>query len=306
MKIIKPTTFSVSAPGKLILLGEHAVVYGYPCLVASVNRYVTVRMERADNADTFRTPGVTDTAFIEQALAVVRKRYKQNGPVSLVTHSDLGTYGLGSSAAVSVATIAAWAQLFSVRLTPSELFDLAYACVLQVQGKASGFDVAISMRGGTIVFNGADKQVTPVDTNEMPMVVGFSGKKVGTVSMIDRVAEKMRDNPDAVTALFEAMKLLVREGHDAVQYGDWQQLGSCMNRQQKLLVSLGVSTDMLNAMVDAACQAGAYGAKLSGAGGGDCMIAVVSDDRKNDVEQAIKKAGGEIVSLSVGTGKGVW
>lgn len=296
---------TVSAPGKLMLLGEHAVVYGYPCLVASVNRYLTVRIERRKQSDLFQTPGVTNAVFVEKALAVVRARYNVTDSVSLTTHSDLGTYGLGSSAAVSVATIAAWARLFSISMSQRKLFDLAYECVLRVQGKASGFDVAISIWGGTIYFDGKDKQIIPLYAGEIPLVVGFSGKKVGTMSMIDRVAEKKQNQQKSVVQLFESMEVLVHDGCEALEHQDWRRLGSCMNQQQKLLASLGVSTEKLDAMVQAACEAGAYGAKLSGAGGGDCMIALVPDDRRNDVEQAIKKAGGEVLSLSVGTGKGV-
>ena len=97
--------------------------------------------------------------------------------------------------------------------------------------------------------------------------------------------------------LFDVSTMCVEIGKKALITGDVTKFGEMMNINEGLLASYGVETDKLAAMNHAARNAGAYGAKLSGAGGGDCMIALASKENKGDVEKAISDAGGEIISV---------
>lgn len=291
---------TVSAPGKLMILGEHAVVYGYPCIVASVNKYLTVKGRRITvDKDAFITGNIKDTSFIREATDVVRQKYNLKEKILLETKSDLGEYGLGSSAAVTVATVKCLDKLFNLLLTPQEMFNLSYQAVLQVQRKASGFDVASCIFGGTIYFDGKSKEVDVLSHDLLPIIVGFSGNKADTVIMIEKVAELKKKKPKLVEEIFNSIGKLVGQGKRAILEKDWERLGKLMNYNQDYLEDLGVSTQKLNEMIQAARKAGAYGAKLSGAGGGDCMIALVSSDNKDKVSQAIRNVGGQIIDVNV-------
>ena len=102
---------------------------------------------------------------------------------------------------------------------------------------------------------------------------------------------------DRLDEIYNKIEVLVNQGKDALVKRDWKALGKLMNKNQEYLVELGVSSGMLDKMIEAVLQAEAYGAKLSGAGGGDCMIAIVSEGKKEAVKRAILSTGGTIVNV---------
>ncbi len=271
-----------TAPGKLMVFGEHAVVYGYPCIVTSINKYITVEVEKTKlESDIFHTPGVPDTSFIRNALNLFREKYNTEDPVSITTQSDLGNYGLGSSAAVTVALVKALAKLYDIRLSKKELFKLSYETILGVQKTASGFDVAASVFGGTILFDGKSKKVKKITSEKLPLLAVYSGKKASTVSMIDRV-KRLRDRkPRFVEEIFLEIARIVNEAKQAIENCDWKRVGKLMSQNHELLVRLGVSTKKLDDLVMRLGKAGALGTKLSGAGGGDCVIVIVPKEINN-------------------------
>lgn len=297
MNAIKKIT--VKAPGKLMVMGEHAVVYGYPCIVTAIHKHITAEVEIIEaHIDQYETPDVTDQRFIRSALKLFKDTYQIDTCLKLTTKSELGTYGLGSSAATVVATIKALAVLFGKNLSDKEVFDLSYRVVLTIQGKASGFDIAASMYGGTIYFNGKTKEVIPLTRDTLPLLAAFSGVKADTVSLIEMIKQKRENYKKGVDAIFENIEKLVIEAKRAMEEKDWKRVGMLMNYNQNYLEDLGVSTDRLNTLISAAIKGGAWGAKLSGAGGGDCMIALVPMEKKNDVVEAIKEVGGEILDIA--------
>lgn len=289
---------TVSAPGKLMLMGEHGVVYGYPCIVTAIDKYLTVNAEKSNSGnDIFITPGNQDTSFVENTLNTFRIKYRIKDKVIISTKSDIGNYGLGSSAAVTVATAKALIQLFNINIGNKELFNLCFETVLDVQKKASGFDVAASVFGGTLYYQKEGLIIDPLPINDLSLVVGFSGEKADTVSMINLVAEKRRLYQEGVDRIFQNIADFVNQAKTAILEKDLLRLGTLMNYNQDYLEDLGVSTEKLNQMILAARRAGALGAKLSGAGGGDCMIALVPPKKTKAVEEAIKSAGGEIINI---------
>ena len=115
--------------------------------------------------------------------------------------------------------------------------------------------------------------------------------------MINMIKEKMTTQKEGIEKIFTAIADLVEKAKKSIAEKDWQRLGTYMNYNQDYLEDLGVSTEKLNSMISAARKAGAYGAKLSGAGGGDCMIVLVSKDSKKAVSQAIETVGGENIDI---------
>ena len=308
---------TVSAPGKLMLFGEHAVVYNRPCLVTAVDQRMRATIEILDSPDFFLdAPDVNITGykksmqelgkgeipkgakFVEIAVRNFAAEYKLAIGLKVTTKSEFSSqFGFGSSSASTVCVLNALAELTGKKLSDKQIFDLAYQTVLDIQGKGSGFDVAAAVFGGTLHFITGGKVINPLHLNELPLIVGYSGIKADTVTLMNQVSEKAKKYPKVVNNIYTDIELLVGLAKKEMTQHNWQLVGELMNINQGFLESLGVSSGKLSAMIYAARDAGAYGAKLSGAGGGDCMIALAPDGKKKDVEKAIEAVGGEVIHV---------
>jgi mevalonate kinase len=307
-----------SAPGKLMLFGEHAVVYDYPCIVTAVDLRYFVTLEKTQEAKiVLDIPNLKDeqTEFSIQdireldkyqkgtsfVLAAVKHFYARHNIASGIYLSTSGpeiSYGLGSSSAITVATIAALAILFEIEINKQEIFEIAYAAVLDVQqGMASGFDVAAAVFGGTIYYQMGGKIIEPLDVETLPIQISFSGKKVSTISYIGLVSQLYRQYPEIIGHIFDLMGNIVEQSKSALTANDWKKVGDLANVNQGLLTSLGVSTNKLANLVYAARENGSPGSKLSGAGGGDCIFSIVRPEDTDKIKRAVEHAGGEVVPL---------
>ncbi len=288
-----------SAPGKLMLFGEHVVVYGYPCIVTSVDSriYVEVEKEKKFKID---APQVKDLRFVEETVKQFCKKYKVSSKILLKTYSDFSSkFGLGSSSAVTVATIKALCKFYKIEISKKEIFDLGYKVVLSIQKVGSGFDVASAVFGGTIYFVTGGKIIESLSVKNLSLVIGYSGVKADTTSIVNKIGSKIKDQRSKTLNIFENMKHIVEEAKVSLVNSDWEKTGELMNQNHKLLQELGVSTEKLDVMCQVAISAGAYGAKLSGAGGGDCMISIVPENKTKSVKSAIINAGGEILNVKI-------
>lgn len=300
MKQIKAT-----APGKLMLIGEHAVIYNHPCLVTAVDRRLSVSVTETQSGKIeIDAPQVSNTRFLEKTLEAAEKTWsiKHSGLLVRSESSFSGKYGLGSSAASVVATTAALAAYFQVKLDKRQFFDFAYKIILDVQGVGSGFDIASAIYGGTLYFVTGGKTIENLTNKNgrLPLVVGYTGVKSNSVELVSQVAEKRKQYPERVDRLMQAIARLADQGREAFLEGDWVKLGKLMDFDQEYLRDLGVSSAKLEDLIAAAKRAGALGAKLSGAGGGDCMFALINsevDQSKPLIIEAIRKAGGEVVEV---------
>lgn len=344
---------TVSAPGKLMLLGEHAVVYGHPCLVTAVDRRLYLSISAISNQQkviinaagvevkgyekSFDELGIGDIPKGAQFIEIAIKNFFESNPkimkqvedpllrihndkigLSIKTRSEFASmFGFGSSSAVTVCTIKALSEVFDRNLSQKELFDLSYKTVLDIQGNGSGFDVASAIYGGTIYFENRGERIVSVisdsienpdsgisgngDEEKFPLLVGYSGVKADTVTLVKQVALLGAQQPDVVNGIFQDIEKIVHHGREALEKKDFVLFGKLMDQNQDCLVKLGISTEKLNSMITAARDAGALGAKLSGAGGGDCMIAITPNSSQQSVKEAIENAGGEIMNVSTNT-----
>lgn len=312
---------TVSAPGKLILFGEHAVVYGKPCIVTSVEQRVQVEASfNGVNELVINAPqmGIRNyvkklkdlgsqempkqVAFIEALVRRFAQKYGLKRGLNITTKADFShTVGFGSSSAVTIAAAYALKSLYQVKLEDKKMFDLCFQAVLDIQGVGSGFDLAAALWGGTLFYTRGAKVVKSLDISHLPILVGYSGIKADTPTLVRQVAELKYKKPKLVNSVFNKIENIVIKANKALICQDWPEVGKLMQQNQKLLEALGVSTNKLEKLIKASIKAGAYGAKLSGAGGGDCIIALVDENKKQAVKKAINSSGGQVMRVRLNT-----
>lgn len=295
--------------GKIILLGEHAVVYGYPALAAALDRGVTMAPVPTPAGGPLRVDipawglkaKAGDESQVGASIAAIADALGVGRPaVSLVGDSQIPPgAGLGSSAALAVAVARALMQHTKMPSDRKLLASAAATSETIMHGKPSGVDVALAIAGGIGVFRRATG-LRSFPTPALRVLVGPSGAPRSTSAMVERVAE-------ATSAVVDDARLrelgdLTDIGTTALLAKDLTGLGHAMDRAQEVLAGLGVSTEQLDALCSAARTAGAYGAKLTGAGGGGAVIAIAPRDKEAAVLAAWKQAGVAGFVATVGGG----
>jgi mevalonate kinase len=236
--------------------------------------------------------------FVEIAVKNFALKYGLKTGIKITTKSEFSSlFGFGSSSASTVCVIKALSEITGKKLSQKAIFELAYKTVLDIQGKGSGFDVAAAVYGGTLYYVLGGKVLQPLNIDSLPLIVGYSGVKADTVTLMNAVKEKSNKYPQIVDGIYTEIETLVELGKKGLKKADWESVGELMNINQGYLAALGVSTKKLSDMIYSARDAGAYGAKLSGAGGGDCIIVLAPDEKRKAVEKAIEAAGGEVLKV---------
>src|SRR5258705_4114684 len=279
------------APGKVLLLGEHSVVYGHPALAASIPRYVTVELSPSAEAR-LELPGGIQPPFplLAAAVAIARDAgFPGMFRARVESEIPLGS-GLGSSAALGVALARA--------LKPGWAAEEAAALAMHVErvlhGSPSGVDPAACAREGVIFFTrGEPPRVEPV-RGEAFLVVALSGIARGTHSTVLPLAERRKSDP-GVDPLLGRLGALAREGRELFESGDLERLGRCFDAAHGLLRELGVSCGELEETVVALRKAGALGAKLTGAGGGGAAIGLARS--QSHAREIVARTGGVAVKV---------
>lgn len=273
------------AAGKVILLGEHGVVYGRHALALPIPDAVAVTLTKADELMHDLPADFVDLLLSQ--MGVDSTGWRINVDSSL----PFGK-GLGSSAAIAVGIVRAFDQQLNLGLSDERVNAIAFECEKLAHGTPSGVDNTLSTYAKPMLFcNDGGLQVTTIEINEAPpLLIAWGDEKGRTSEQVAGVRQRRDQLPAHFDALFDEMDGLSRQGAELLRVGNWQELGALMNLCHGLLNAIGVSTPMLESMVTTARQAGAAGAKLTGAGGGGSIVALCPD-RLDSVERALQQAG---------------
>lgn len=283
---------SVTVPGSAMLLGEHAVLTKNQAIVCAINKYLTLNAQFV--ATTNKIPKCIIDApnfghmsididklaisapftFVLQALInlaekLTAKMRELNCDLYLTINAQFSaTLGFGSSSAVSVATVAAICKLIGQKLSHAELFVQAYKVVYMVQKVGSGADVCASVYGGVVLYNRQTYQV-----ELLPAIPSFyliyAGYKTPTPEVIKHVQKYFSAQPQELEEIYEQINNLVLSGGQAIKNHDYVSLKAIFDKAYVLQKKLQVSDSVLDEIVTLV----GGGAKISGSGLGDCVVA---------------------------------
>ena len=304
------------ACGKIVLMGEHAVVYGRHALAAPIPLAVEARVKDTASGIQLliprwnieqRVPSLEEhpQGTIGILALVLRQLRLESRPMMIEVFPAVPkAMGLGGSAALAVAVIRALDLHFSLGIDNERVNELAFECETAAHGQPSGIDNTVATYGQTMLFKSTGgvaqySQIKPAIP--VPLVIGISGRESLTARMVSEVAAARSRRPEAFERIFDQIESFTMNAVSAVTSGDMEALGTAMNLCHGLLNGLQVSSPEIERMVHAARKAGALGAKVTGGGGGGSMIAL-APDCQDEVRDALDRLGYETFSLSVDEG----
>ncbi len=337
MNVTASITLTASAPGKVILFGEHAINRGQPaiaaavglrarCSVSEADRYEFIsgaRSERCERGTILKLGEAVEHARSTEDFEAIRRLAAGDyfAPQKYILASAFGvtlpdglrlewqseipsSSGLGSGGSAFTAMVAAVAQLETRNPKPEtsleQRADWAHrGDIVAHGGVASALDTQTSLFGGVIRFTGRGLAEPLRCAPGLALVIGHTGIGAPTSEVNSRVRRWLADAPDVRMRYFETIGALSRAAIPCLASGHWDELGRLMNLNQLVLEKIGVSRPEIQNLIDAALGAGAFGAKISGSGGGGIIIALVSPQKKGIVAEAITAAGGTALTPDI-------
>jgi len=304
-----------TAPGKVILFGEHAVVYGRPALAAPVTQLrarATIEVT-GGNGVRLVAPDLGREAWLATArpdnpLAVTVRAVERRAGRAIVPGMALTVAsaipiasGLGSGAAIAVAVIRVLSAFLDLNLTPAEVSALAYEVERLHHGTPSGIDNTVIAYEQPVYFVRREPAnvIEPFALSRpLRLVIGDTGIRSATKHVVGDVRARWERDRNRFEAIFDACGKIAEAARVPLARGETATVGRLMSENHDWLVKMGVSSAELNRLVAAAQSAGALGAKLSGAGWGGNMIALVDAGSEAAVVAALRAAGAARLYLS--------
>ncbi|MFD1393855.1 phosphomevalonate kinase [Lacticaseibacillus jixianensis] len=350
---------TAQAPGKLYIAGEYAVVEtGYPAIIVALNQFVTVTVEEMPDYGSIVSKQYQENSLLWQregdemvfdnrdnpfhyilsaiklTESYAREQGKPLGLYKLFVDSDLDSesgkkYGLGSSAAVTVATVRALNQFYGLKMNSDQLYKLSAIAHLDVQGNGSLGDIAASVYGGWIAYRSFDKEWLAAERRthslsellqmswpqlsiellqapaQMRLLIGWTGSPASTSRLVDKIAIAKAQRRSQYQSFLAESAIVLDQMTASFRSKDLEGIQSALRTNRRLLNQLAdfsgvqIETPKLNRLCELAEDQGGA-AKSSGAGGGDCGIVLINADRNVEkISASWEKAGIEQLKFEV-------
>jgi len=305
--------------GKAILFNEHFVVYGIPSIVSAIGNYTVAKVEPYEKKELKledlrnATPRYKEDKLEQQKDSLDRILKKmdidisKNGLKIILDGNLYCASGIGASAASCVAIARALSSYFDMNLSDDEINDIAYEGEKGYHGTPSGVDNTASTYGGLIWFQkGETNTIEKIPIlNPVEIVIGNTGKVADTSAAVAGVRQRKENNPQRYQEIFNRAENITYLAKQALEEGDYVEVGKLMNENHKLLQQIEVSSRELDFLVSIAREKKALGAKLTGGGLGGNMIALTpGKDLQEEVANAIEKEGFQTVKTVIGASRG--
>jgi mevalonate kinase len=311
---------SGSGFGKVILFGEHFVVHGLPGIVSAIDLTANAEVKKIGEGITIKderrgAKGYTEKKRTQQKESIERMLKTMGIPLEkafleIRLGGNLPSFsGIGASAASSVAIARAIAEELEMNLLDERINKIAYEAEKAYAGTPSGIDNTAATYGGLIWFkknlSGGPNTIERLSISApVEIVIGNTGVVADTKKMVASVAERKKQNPEKYDPLFNQAESLAFQARKALEDFDLRKVGRLMNENHGLLQEIEVSCKELDYLVNLALEHGAFGAKLTGGGGGGCMVALTrGKELQEAVATAMEKAGFKVLKAKIGIQK---
>ena len=300
-----------TAPGKIILFGVHAVVYGKPAIAIPVaGMRATAWSEPGEEGITINAMdikkkyrlGTSDNQFsvLAQSILAISDENEPNLTINLTSKLPQGS-GMGSSAATSTAVCRALSGHLGVNLAENEISELVFEAEKIVHGTPSGIDNTVVAYEMPVYFVKGKKPRTFDPGNIFRLVIGDTGIEASTKETVANVRRAWEKEPGLMEGYFDEIEKVTRNGKMAVENGDKELVGELMDENHNLLNAIGVGHKIIEELIDIAHKEGALGAKLTGGGGGGNIVALAEDKKsQKKICDAMTEAGYRAYQTSFG------
>ena len=300
-----------TAPGKIILFGEHAVVYGKPAIAIPVsgmrasawsepneNGLIINALDLNEKFDLQNTSN--QFSILAQTILSQNKQNEPNLTINLSSKLPQGS-GMGSSAATATAVCRALSNHLGVDLDANQVSELVFNAEKIVHGTPSGIDNTVVAYEMPVYFVKGKKPKTFVPGRRFYLVIGDTGIEASTKKTVENVRKAWEKEPELMEGYFNEIEIVTEKGKIAIEQGKTELVGEIMNKNHELLNSIGVGHKKLEQLVDIVNKAGALGAKLTGGGGGGNMVALAKNiEDQQYIHDKITEAGYRAYQTSFG------
>ncbi len=304
--------------GKVILFGEHYVVYGLSGIAGAMEHYATAKIEKAEGSgftlvdNRPETPGYKEKKREEiyKAIELMIKFLNidlENNPIKIILEGNLVcTSGNGSSSAMSTAIARAFSEYFDLGLDEEKINEVSYEGEKASAGTPSGIDNTCATYGGLLIFRknmeGGPNFIEKITVKEpIEIVIANTGITQSTKEVVGDLRKAKESDPEKYERIFKMYGKIFEEGKKALEDHDLQKLGELMDENQAILKQSTISCDEIDKIVKTAKENGAFGAKLTGTGRGGNVVALTpGKDLQNRVAEAIEKEGFMTLKTRIG------
>jgi len=300
-----------SAPGKVILFGEHFVVYGVKAILAAIDRRITVTSETvgdpvieirsdlgASKAGLEESTDIAELRPFEFLAKKMAKEFAHMGGIRIEIESDIPHgVGLGSSSAACVAAAASVSGLFA-KYSRSRICELAIEAERTIFENTSGADCTVCTHGGIITYGrGAGFEKTEFEPN-FSLIISNSAVTHSTDKIVAKVAEFRDSNAGIFDQLCRKESELIEDAKTEIKGGNPRALGALMGQNQEYLRQIGVSNESLEEIIRIS-GSGSHGSKITGAGGGGCIISIADEGAVASILGSLERNGTECFAAKI-------